>query len=332
MRQAEILVEVHRGPFLESAHFGHAVICDDRGQIVKAWGDENLVTLPRSSVKMIQALPLITSGAAEAYGLTDRHLALSCASHQGAAVHTDFVSDWLTNLDLGDSDLRCGPQMPEDKTARTALIKGDNDPCQWHNNCSGKHSGFLTLSKHLKAGPEYIVPDHPVQKATLEAFEMTTGAPSHGFGIDGCSAPNFAARLVNIAKAMAWFASSAERSDIASIAAFRLVGAMRANPLLVAGVGRACTELMEAMDGRVAIKTGAEGFFTAILPKQKLGIALKITDGSARASACAMATLLAEVGVLERSHPAAQKYLKTPILNRRGIVTGHIRGASVLTL
>ena len=147
MRQAEILVEVHRGPFLESAHFGHAVICNDRGQIVKAWGDENLVTLPRSSVKMIQALPLITSGAAEAYGLTDRHLALSCASHQGAAVHTDFVSDWLTNLGLADSDLRCGPQMPDDKTARTALIKGDKGPCQWHNNCSGKHSGFLTIMR-----------------------------------------------------------------------------------------------------------------------------------------------------------------------------------------
>ena len=332
MKQAEIFVEVQRGPFLESAHFGHAVICDSSGQIVKAWGDENLVTLPRSSVKMIQALPLITSGAAEAYGLTDGHLALSCASHQGAAVHTQFVSEWLKNLGLGDSDLRCGPQMPEDKTARTALIKGDHTPCQWHNNCSGKHSGFLTISKHLKAGAEYIVPDHPVQKAALEAFEMTTGAPSPGFGIDGCSAPNFAARLTDIAKAMAWFASSGERSDMASSAASRLVDAMRAHPLLVAGRGRACTELMEAMDGRVVIKTGAEGFFTAILPEQKWGIALKIIDGSARASACAVATLLAEIGVLDRSHLIAQKYLKTRVLNRRGIETGHIRGASVLTL
>ncbi len=332
MKQAEILVEVHRGPFLESAHFGHAVICDDSGQIVKAWGDEKLVTLPRSSVKMIQALPLITSGAAEAYGLTDRHLALSCASHQGAAIHTEFVSEWLNNLDLGDDDLRCGPQMPDDKTARTALIKGDHTPCQWHNNCSGKHSGFLTLSKHLKAGAEYIELDHPVQKVALEVFEMVTGATSPGFGIDGCSAPNFAARLADIAKAMAWFASSAGRSDSASSAASRLVDAMRAHPLLVAGEGRACTELMEAMGGRAAIKTGAEGFFAAILPEQKWGIALKITDGGARASACALATLLAEIGVLDRSHPIAQKYLKTAVLNRRGIETGHIRGASVLTL
>lgn len=332
MKSPEVLVEVNRGPFLESVHFGHAVICDDSGQIVKSWGDDGILSLPRSSAKMIQALPLITSGAADAFGLTERHLALSCASHQGAAIHTDLVSEWLKNLGLKDGDLRCGPQDPEDTTARNEMIKSDHLPCQWHNNCSGKHSGFLTLAKHLKAGPEYIAPEHPVQKAVLEAFEMTTGSASPGFGIDGCSAPNFAARLIDIAKAMAWFASAEDRSDPASRAAVRLVNAMRTHPLLVAGEGRACTELMDAMGGRVAIKTGAEGFFVAIIPERKLGVALKITDGASRASACALATLLAEIGVLDKSHPIAQKYLNQPVINRRGIETGRIHAASALHL
>ena len=190
----------------------------------------------------------------------------------------------------------------------------------------------MTLAKHLKAGPEYIAPEHPVQKAVLEAFEMTTGSASPGFGIDGCSAPNFAARLIDIAKAMAWFASAEDRSDPASRAAVRLVNAMRTHPLLVAGEGRACTELMDAMGGRVAIKTGAEGFFVAIIPERKLGVALKITDGASRASACALATLLAEIGVLDKSHSIAQKYLNQPVLNRRGIETGRIHAASALHL
>ncbi|MGB1696356.1 MAG: asparaginase, partial [Paracoccaceae bacterium] len=215
---------------------------------------------------------------------------------------------------------------------RNEMIKSDHLPCQWHNNCSGKHSGFLTLAKHLKAGSEYIAPEHPVQKAVLEAFEMTTGSASPGFGIDGCSAPNFAARLKDIAKAMAWFASAEDRSDPASRAAVRLVNAMRTHPLLVAGEGRACTELMHAMGGRVAIKTGAEGFFVAIIPERKLGVALKITDGASRASACALATLLAEIGVLDKSHPIAQKYLNQPVINRRGIETGRIHAASALHL
>ena len=326
------LVKVERGNFIESIHFGHAVVSDDSGQIVKAWGNPEEIILPRSSIKMIQALPLILSGAADAYGLSSKELALSCASHQGAAEHTSAVSSWLENLGLSDANLRCGPQVPNDPLAHQDLIKNNRTPCQWHNNCSGKHSGFLTLTKHLGAGPEYIELDHPAQKAALEMFEMTTRATSPGYGVDGCSAPNFAGRLDHIAQSMAWFASSHNRSDSASIAAKRLIDAMRIHPFLVAGKGRACTELMDAMDGRVAVKTGAEGVFVAIVPEKKVGIALKIADGASRASACVLATLLVELGVLDRDHPIAQKYLKRPILNRRGIQTGCIRAAQDLFL
>ncbi len=326
MTQATPMVEVWRGDFLESAHVGHAVVCDGSGDIVQAWGDVDATVLPRSSVKMIQALPLITSGAADAAGLTPEHLALACASHNGAAIHTDRVADWLGTLGLDDDALRCGPQLPDNRPAREALIRGHESPCQMHNNCSGKHTGFLTLARHLRAGPEYIEPDHPVQQAARDAFEETTGESSPGFGIDGCSAPNFACSLYGMARAMAHFAAAPEGSAEA-----RLHEAMRLHPDLVAGEGRACTELMRAMNGRVAIKTGAEAVFAAILPEQKLGVALKIVDGTTRASECAIAAILVGLGVLDPAHPATRKRMNAPILNRRKIQTGWIRPASALS-
>ncbi|MEP2640216.1 asparaginase [Roseobacter sp.] len=325
MTQPTPMVEIWRGEFLESAHAGHAVVCDTSGHIVEAWGDPDALVLPRSSSKMIQALPLITSGAADAARLTTEHLALACASHNGASIHTDRVNTWLGDLGLADDALRCGPQLPNDPTAREGLICGDASPCQIHNNCSGKHAGFLTLAKHLGAGPEYIDADHPVQMAGLDAFEQTTGETSPGFGIDGCSAPNYATSLTGMARAMAHFAGAASDSAEA-----RLHQAMRLHPDLVAGEGRACTELMRAMGGKVAIKTGAEAFFIAILPEQKLGVALKIVDGSTRASECAIAAILVKLGVLEPAHPATRKRMNAPIENRRAVQTGWIRPAAAL--
>lgn len=330
MSNAAPLAEIWRAEFLESVHFGHAVICDSTGQIVEAWGDPDKVVLPRSSSKMLQALPLVTSGAADAVGLTTEHLALSCASHQGAAIHTDRVARWLSDLGLDDTALRCGPQLPSDEPALHALIKSDQSPCQMHNNCSGKHSGFLTLTQHLDAGPDYINIDHPVQKACLQAFEEVTQMTSPGYGIDGCSAPNFATTLHSMARAMAWFATAETRSDTMSIAAARLSAAMRLHPELVAGETRACTELMRAMDGKVALKTGAEGFFVAILPEQGLGIALKAADGATRAAECATAALLVRLGVLDPNHPATLKRMNTPITNRRDVVTGKLVPAAGL--
>ncbi len=319
------MVEIWRGPFLESVHNGHAVICDDTGQIVDAWGNPDQVVLSRSASKMIQALPLVTSGAAEAAGLKPEHLALACASHRGAPLHTEWVTAWLSNLGLTDHDLRCGAHFPYDAPTEQAMRRAGETPCQYHNNCSGKHAGFLTLTRHLRAGPEYIETDHPVQKAVLEAFERVTGETSPGFGIDGCSAPNFAGSLHAMARAMAHFAASPEGSPEAT-----LHRAMRLHPEFVAGEGSACTELMRATKDKVVIKTGAEGFYNAILPDQKLGIALKISDGATRASECAIAAILVKLGVLEPDHPAAARLMNAPILNRREIVTGWIRPGPAL--
>ncbi|MGJ8622709.1 MAG: asparaginase [Yoonia sp.] len=322
------LVEIWRGDLLECVHQGHAVVCDDTGQIVQAWGDPTAVIYPRSSSKMIQALPLLESGAGA--GLGQERLALACASHQGAAIHTDRVQAWLDDLGLGEDDFRCGPQMPNDKDARYGLIRAHQEPCQIHNNCSGKHTGFLMLNQHLGGGPDYELIDHPVQKACKAAFEEVTQETSPMYGIDGCSAPNHACTVHGMARAMAFFASAQDRSDLRSNAAAQLTAAMAKHPDLVAGETRACTDLMRAMDGKVTIKTGAEGVFIAIIPEKRLGVALKISDGATRASESAIAAILVKLGVLDANHPATKARMNPPVQNWRKTVTGHIRPAAAL--
>lgn len=324
MGKAVEMVELWRGGMLESTHRGHAVLCDERGEIVEAWGDPGRVIFPRSSCKMLQALPLVESGAADAFGLTEAHLALSCASHQGAALHVNMARDWLAGIGLGEPDLRCGSHEPYDKAERDRLICDHEGPCQLHNNCSGKHSGFLTANKHLKGGSEYVEIDHPLQKAIRAATEEVTGETVAGYGIDGCSAPNFAMSVAGLARGMAKFAAT-NGSGTRGRAMQRLARAMAAHPELVAGEGRSCTELMRAMQGRVTLKTGAEAVFVAIIPEKKLGLALKIEDGNSRASEAALVGILTRLGVLDAAHPMAQKRLPAPQVNCRGLTVGELR-------
>ena len=323
------LIEVWRGDLAECVHRGHVVVAGADGGIVQAWGDPGAVFYPRSAFKMIQALPLIESGAADAVGLRVDQLALACASHQAAAIHTDRVQAWLAALGLTDDDLRCGPQTPNDVPARDQMIKTDKSPCQYHNNCSGKHSGFLTLNRHLGGGAEYIDIDHPVQKAVFAAFEETTGEDSPGYGIDGCSAPSHATSVLGLARAMAQFATARDRSDTRSLAQTRLVDAMTTYPELVSGEGEACTELMRACGDRVAIKGGADGAYVAILPDLRLGVALKIVDGSQRAKEAAIAAVLIKLGVLDAAHPAAKRRVNTVMRNWRGIAVGTVRAPAI---
>ncbi|MFN3847450.1 MAG: asparaginase [Paracoccaceae bacterium] len=321
------VVELWRGGRLESVHEGHAVVWGDGGMI-ESWGDPGIIMYPRSSCKMIQALPLVESGAADAVGLSDRHLALSCASHQGAALHVSMTGRWLADLGLAEHDLRCGSHEPYDRNERDRLIRADEKPCQLHNNCSGKHCGFLTTTQHLKAGPEYVDPTHPLQRAILAATEEVTQETVAGYGIDGCSAPNFAVSLSGLARAMQAFAAARDTGNARARAMVRLRDAMAAYPELVAGEGRACTELMRAMDHKVTIKTGAEGVFVAMIPDRRMGIALKISDGASRASEAVIVALLIRLGVLDANHPMAQKRLPAEQRNWRGILTGELRLAA----
>lgn len=317
------LVEVWRGDLLECVHRGHAVVCGPDGAIVDAWGDPEAVIYPRSSAKMIQALPLVESGAADAFGLDAERLALACASHRGALIHTGRVERWLSDLGLAEGDLRCGTHMPGDRPAAEALIRAGERPRQVHNNCSGKHAGFLALNLHLKGGPEYVEAAHPVQAAAKAAFEDATGEPSPGWAIDGCSAPNWATTVAGLARAMASFATAGSRPDARSRAQARLVEAMMAHPDLGSGEGRPDSRLMRAARGRAAVKGGAEGVHVAILPDTGMGVAIKVADGAARASEALVAALLLRLGALEPGDPVLS-LARGAERNWRGLVTGRV--------
>jgi L-asparaginase II len=321
---AEIMAEVWRGDFFECAHRGHAVVSNANGDILAQWGDPDLVMLPRSSSKMLQALPLVESGAADAMGLGVDHLAISCASHEGAPLHVDFVSDWLEAMNLAEPDMRCGVQNTRDSDLRRQLVKSDTPCDQRHNNCSGKHCGFLAMGKHHGWGPEYLDINHPLQQGIKAVMEEMSDEGSAGYGIDGCSAPNFGMSLHGFARALARMADPSGLGAVRSSAAERLVSAMAARPDLVAGKGRACTNLMNGMGNGTVVKTGADGVFAAIIPSRGLGVALKIEDGATRGSETAMAALLVRLGAADPSNPLIAQYLRVPQQNWRKIHTGHI--------
>jgi L-asparaginase II len=322
-------VELWRGGMLESVHRGHAVVVDEAGEIVHQWGDPDAVVFPRSSAKMLQALPMVESGVADRFGLTTEQLALSCASHSGAAIHTDRVQRWLKDLEQTDDAFNCGPQWPADTPAKNGLIRGNANPCRYHNNCSGKHCGFLTMTKANGWGPNYVAIDHPLQVGIKQVVEELTEESSAGWGIDGCSAPNFASSLHGIGRAMATFAS-ADDSTTRGGAMVRLRNGMMAHPELIANEDRACTHLMRAAKGKAAVKTGAEGFFIAILPELRLGVALKIIDGTTRASECAMAAILCRLGVLDPNDPSVKAYRNPDLVNFAELITGDMRPSAAL--
>lgn len=329
-----ILVELTRGSLVESVHRAAVAICDADGRIAAEWGDVERPVFPRSAIKMIQALPLVECGAVEAFGLGDEHLALACASHSGEAMHTGRVGAWLGLIGASDSDLRCGPHFPYGEPARDAMIRAGETPLHIHNNCSGKHTGFLTVARQLGVSTEaYVDTNHPVQLAVMDAIAGAAGVSvgAWDIGIDGCSAPNFALPLSRWAYAMARLATGHGLPPMRARAAQRLVAAMRDHPELMSGSGRACAQLTRACEGRAIVKTGAEGVFVAILPGRGLGVALKILDGATRASETLMAACLIKLGVLDPQHPSVQLYIDAPIRNWEGLTVGIRRTAAGFT-
>ena len=319
------MIEIWRGEMIESYHNGHAIVIDGDGNILAEWGDPKTMIYPRSSIKMAQSLPSVESGAFKTFGLGLKEIALSCASHQGSSEHTKVLFNWLRHLGLDEHSLMCGIHPPLSVSERIVLgLKGEV-PSQIHNNCSGKHCGFLTLSKKLKTDPEYINIDHPVQKAILSTIQELTEEKLEKFGIDGCSAPNYACSLKGLSLAMSKFAKPKKNGRIRNESMLQILEAMMKFPYLVAGKGRACSELIAELNEAAVVKTGAEGVYTAIVPKLGVGIALKICDGSSRASEAAITTLLIRLGLLEKNSPAAKKRVFSSIENWRGIKTGFIQ-------
>jgi L-asparaginase II len=304
---------------------------DASGKDVLALGDVETPTYPRSSLKPIQALPLVESGAADAFGTGTEELALACASHSGEPMHTERVAAWLARIGCSESDLACGAHASRYEPVAEAMIKRGERPTRIFNNCSGKHTGFLTVARHWEIATKgYELHDHPVQRAVAETLgEMTGLGPDMPWGVDGCTAPNFALPLRSFALALAKMADPSSLPPVRGQAAKRIVAAMIAHPELVSGTGRTCAILIQACGGKAAVKTGAEGFFAGIVPGKGLGIALKIDDGAGRAADAVMAVLLEKLHLMDASGDAG-KIVHAPVLNTVGKQVGERRAAPAL--
>ncbi|MCF4165393.1 asparaginase [Zavarzinia compransoris] len=326
-----VLVEVLRGGILESRHRGAYAVMDADGRLVAGAGDLERPRFPRSAMKILQALPLVESGAADAFACTPVELAMACASHNGEPFHVEAAAGLLARLGLGESDLACGPQKPSFGPAARALAAAGEAPCRLHNNCSGKHAGFLTLARHFGAPTRgYERREHPVQQAVFETVAAMAGTtPDMPHGIDGCAAPNPVMPLSALALAMARLAAPDGLSPVRARAAARLRRAMADHPDHVAGTGRACTRLMRACRPGTVVKTGAEGVFTAIAPDLGLGFACKIDDGATRASTVLIAALLDHHGLIrEEARRDVADLIETPLTNWNGTAIGLVRMAA----
>jgi L-asparaginase II len=280
-----VLIEVLRGAIVESRHRGAVSVVDGDGKLVLTIGDVEFPVFPRSAIKAMQALPLVESGAADAYGFGNRQLALACASHSGEDGHVETARTMLARAGISEDAYECGVHWPFYQSTLIEFASQGKKPLPVHNNCSGKHAGFLCFACHEGIDTDgYVAEDHKVQDAVREAMESVTGAV-HAVdqcGIDGCSIPTYAIPLKNLAHGFAKMATGTSLGPERAKASRRLIEACMAEPWHVAGTGRACTEIMQAAPGRVFAKYGAEGVYALAIPEQGLGIAIKCDDGAER--------------------------------------------------
>jgi L-asparaginase II len=324
-----VLVEVMRSGLVESRHRGAIAVVDADGGSTFSIGDVEAPVFPRSAVKALQALALVESGAADQYGLTPQELAVACASHSGEAGHVTAVQSMLARAGMEESALRCGAHPPINRSAAEALFRVGLQPSAVHNNCSGKHAGFLCLSCFLGADTGgYCAASHPVQREVRSVIEHMSGfaLTDDRCAIDGCSVPTWAVPLRNLALAFARFGTGRGLGPQRAAAAARLRAACGAHPWHVAGSDRFCTEIMQLLGPRVFVKTGAEGVFCMALPAEGLGIALKCDDGASRAAEVAATAMIARLTALtEAQRAAVERFLQPPLRNWNGIVVGTIR-------
>jgi L-asparaginase II len=325
-----VVVEVLRGDRVESAHRGAGAVVDADGRIALAFGDIDMPVYPRSAVKALQALPLIESGAADRLGLDEAEIALACASHSGEAPHVALASGMLAKAGRDAGALECGAHWPLGEMAARALARSGGSPSALHNNCSGKHAGFVCLACAEGINPKgYVSPDHPVQRAVTEALADVTGARlgAENRAIDGCSIPAYAIPLRALAFGFARFGTGQGLRPERARAAARLRAAVAAHPSMVAGSGRFDTEVMTVLGARAFTKTGAEGAFCAALPELGLGLAVKADDGAGRAAQAMIAALLQRFGGFGET---LNTFVAPKIVNWNGVAVGALRPAGPL--
>jgi len=328
-----VIAEVTRGARVESIHRGRAVAVDADGRIMFSAGDIELPVYPRSALKLMQALPLVESGAADAFGFGDRELAFAGASHSSEPAHVELAREMLSKAGLTQDDLQCGAHWPKfGSDTMVALARSGAEPTRAHNNCSGKHAGFLCVCVHqgVETG-DYLADGNSVQRQVRAAIEQLTGANLNAdrCGLDGCSAPTYALPLVAFARGFARLATGNGLDAARAKAARRLMQASMAEPFMVAGTGRFCTDLMIACTGRVYVKTGAEGVYVGTVPEVGIALALKCDDGATRAAEVAMAAiLLRALGPGHDLSATIAPFTVRPVRDWNGTQVGELRAAT----
>ncbi|EJT06697.1 asparaginase [Rhizobium sp. CCGE 510] len=329
-----VTVEVTRGLLVESRHRGSVAVVDGDGKLVFSLGDIEAAVFPRSACKAMQALPLVESGAADAYGFGDRELALACSSHNGEDEHVTVVASMLARAGRDVETLECGAHWSSSQKTLIHQARTLDAPNALHNNCSGKHAGFVCACCHQGVDPKgYVGYQHPLQVELRDVMESLTGAAlgTDNCGIDGCSIPTYAVPLRGLAHGFGKMTTGNGLQSSRAKASRRLVDACMAEPFYVAGSGRACTELMQIAPGRIFAKTGAEGVFCAAIPEKGIAIALKCEDGATRAAEAMVAATLARF--FERGgevHAALMGFAAKPMRNWNGIHVGDVNVTSVL--
>lgn len=344
------LATVYRGQHLESIHTGSIAVVDSLGRLLAYAGEAAQVICMRSAAKPFQAIPLLEYGGAEEYDLTSEEIALTCGSHGGEAFHVSTAAAMLRKGEFDESDLLCGAHAPYDEKAAADLRAAGETASALHNNCSGKHAGML-LATQVMDVPEsrYIDPDHPVQVLMRSTVGDFTGLSSDAIpiAVDGCGVPAFFVSLYRTAFAYARLMATAENAEAPGAldrygeSASHVVEAMTAFPHYVAGAWSITTPLMEAFDGDLLAKEGAEGVYAMALSPAlnaelterlkvtddaAVGIALKIDDGSmGRGRNPVILRTLELLGIDVTARPELQRYREWPLRNAAGTLVGEVR-------
>jgi len=324
--RAVALATVTRGGLPESVHRIHIAVADAAGSLLAAAGDPARVAFLRSSAKPLQALPLVESGAAAAFGLDDRELAIACASHLGMPMHTAAAESLLHKCGLAATDLACGSHAPEDGASAAALQRAGRAPERLHNNCSGKHAGMLATCRRRgwpTAG--YLEAAHPLQAEIREVVRTTAGAVPV-LGVDGCGVPTFGLPLLAMATAFARLGSGTGLSPARAAAAARLGAAMARHPELISGPGQVNTALLALHGEALLAKGGAEGVWCVGLRRRGagLGLAVKVEDGAGRAAGPAALAVLVALGLPLAGDASLAAHLRPAVTNTLGAVVGEL--------
>ena len=326
--QYTALIETTRGQTAECLHLGSIAVVDTTGKVLAHAGDPQLLTFTRSTLKALQALPLMQSGAAQAMGFDSRDLAMVCASHNGEEMHVRQVQSMLDKVGLSPKRLACGCHVPLQFVYTSALAPEGLTYDERHNNCSGKHVGFLAACVHQGLSTEtYIEPSHPLQEQIRQAVAKACRmqADDMPMGLDGCSAPNYAMPLSKLATGYARLASGIQDSEWGT--AFEpLASAMIQHPELVSGTQRNDLDFMTVGQGDWVTKVGADGVQVVASRSRGQALAIKVIDGNKPALFAATVAAMDQLGWLtSQQKEALATWAAEDIVNARGLVVGHRR-------